>query len=144
MVEFFYYFGRLTWLKIESCERNWDNNHNCVSILSRWKDDDCFSLKITLLMFINSHSVKVLSFAKSALTNSPFYSGPSIFAVLRYLVWEIWFEKSGSRIVVDQKKGWFYAIDLAFFRLEKSGWPEKNIRVCRTTFLHFSRIVVAE
>ena len=52
---------------------------------------------------------------------------------------KIWFEKSGSRIVVDQKKRWFYTMDLAFFRLEKSGWPERKIRVCRTTFL-----VVAE
>ena len=42
------------------------------------------------------------------------------------IVWEIWFEKSGSRIVVDQKKRWFYTIDLAFFRLEKTGWPEKR------------------
>ena len=80
---------------------------------------------------------------------SLFYSAPSIFAVLRNLVWEIWFEKSGSRnlvreiwfeisgsrIVVGQKKRWFHTIDLAFFRLEKSGWPEKKIRVCRTTFL---------
>ena len=50
--------------------------------------------------------------------HSPFYSAPSIFAVLRNLVWEIWFE-----------------VDVAFFRLEKSGWPEKKIWVCRTTFL---------
>ena len=34
---------------------------------------------------------------------------------------EIWFEESGSKIVVDQKKRWFYTIDLAFLRLEKSG-----------------------
>ena len=66
---------------------------------------------------------------------SPFYSAPSIFAVLRNLVWEIWFEKSGSRNLVDQKKRWFCTIDLDFFRLEKIGWPEKKIRVFRTTFL---------
>ena len=54
---------------------------------------------------------------------------------LRNLVGEIWFEKSGSRKVVDQKKRWFYTINPTFFRFEKSGWPEKKIRVCRTTFL---------
>ena len=36
-----------------------------------------------------------------------FYSAPSIFAVCRNLVREIWFEKSGLRKVVDQKKGGF-------------------------------------
>ena len=51
------------------------------------------------------------------------------------MVREIWFEKSGSRKVVDQKKRWFYTINPHFFRLEKSGWPEKKIRVWRTTFL---------
>ena len=51
------------------------------------------------------------------------------------MVREIWFEKSGSRKVVDKKKRWFYTINPPFFRLEKSGWPEKKIRVCRTTFL---------
>ena len=44
----------------------------------------------------------------------------------RNLVQEIWFEKSGSRKVVDQKKKWFYTINPQFFRLEKSGWPEKK------------------
>ena len=34
--------------------------------------------------------------------------------------------------MADQKKRWFYTINPPFFRLEKSGWPEK-IRVCRTT-----------
>ena len=51
------------------------------------------------------------------------------------MVREIWFKKSGSRKVVDQKKRWFYTINPHFFRLEKSGWPEKKIRVWRTTFL---------
>ena len=51
------------------------------------------------------------------------------------MVREIWFEKSGSRKVVDQKKGWFYSINPPFLWFEKSGWPEKKIRVCRTTFL---------
>ena len=32
-----------------------------------------------------------------------FYSAPSIFAVCRNLVWEIWFKKSGSRKVVREK-----------------------------------------
>ena len=42
---------------------------------------------------------------KLSTRHSPFYSATSIFAVLRNLVREIWFEKSGSRKVVDQKKG---------------------------------------
>ena len=84
---------------------------------------------ITLLFFAPTLVPDIL---KMGVTLSPFYSAPSIFAVLRNLVWEIWFKKFGSRIV---KKRWFYSIDLAFFRLEKSGWPEKKIRVCRTSFL---------
>ena len=39
----------------------------------------------------------------------------------RKVVREIWFEKSGSGKVVDQKKRWFYTINPHFFRLEKSG-----------------------
>ena len=53
----------------------------------------------------------------------------------RNVVWEKLFKKSGSRKVVDQKKRWFCNINSHFFRLEKSGWPEKKIRVWRTTFL---------
>ena len=51
------------------------------------------------------------------------------------MVREIWFEKSGLRKVVDQKKRWFYTIIPHFFWFEKSGWPEKKIRLCRTTFV---------
>ena len=47
-------------------------------------------------------------------TLSSFYSATSIFVVLRNLVQEIWFKKSGSRKVVDQKKRWFYTINLPF------------------------------
>ena len=39
----------------------------------------------------------------------------------RKVVPEKWFEKSGSRKVVDQKKRWFYIINPPFFRLENSG-----------------------
>ena len=53
----------------------------------------------------------------------------------RKVVLEIWFEKSDSRKVVDQKKRWFYTINLHFFWFKKSGWPEKKIWVWRTTFL---------
>ena len=62
--------------------------------------------------------------------HSPFYSAPSIFAVFRNLVREIWFKKSGSansdffsgsRKVVNQKNRWDYTINPPFFRLEKSG-----------------------
>ena len=37
--------------------------------------------------------------------------------------------------MVFQKKRWFYTTNPHFFRLEKSGWPEKKIRAWRTTFL---------
>ena len=37
--------------------------------------------------------------------------------------------------MVDHKKRWFYTVNPIFFWFEKSGWPEKKIRVCRTTFL---------
>ena len=30
------------------------------------------------------------------------------------------------RKVVDQTKTWFYTVNPPFFRLEKSGWPEKK------------------
>ena len=56
------------------------------------------------------------------------------------MVREKWFEKSGSRNLVREKwltrkKRWFYTINPPFSRLEKSGRPEKKIRVFRTTFL---------
>ena len=69
------------------------------------------------------------------MSQSPFYSAPSIFAVLKNLVGKIWFEKSGSRKVVFQKKGGFILWIYLFLWFEKSGWPEKNIWFCRTTFL---------
>ena len=51
----------------------------------------------------------------------PSPSGPFILQPLFQKVVEKWFEKSGSRKVVDQKKRWFYTINPHFFRLEKSG-----------------------
>ena len=56
---------------------------------------------------------------------SPFYSAPLIFAVLRNLVREIWFEKSGSRKVVDQKKN-----------------PSLQNHFSRTTFIHLLLVAV--
>ena len=58
---------------------------------------------------------------------------------------EIWFEKYGSRKMVDQKKRWFYTINPHFFRFKESGWPEKknpslHNHFSRTTFLHFSTL----
>ena len=48
--------------------------------------------------------MKFLGLVSGLLNWEPsFYSGPSIFAVLRNLVQEIWFEKSGSRKVVREK-----------------------------------------
>ena len=84
----------------------------------------------------------------NSVNQAPFYSAPSIFAVLRNLVQEIWFEKSGSRNlvreiwfkksgsrkVVDQKKRWFYTINLPFFWFEKSGWPEKKSEFAKPLF----------
>ena len=77
------------------------------------------------------HTLK-FSFIK---TQGTFYSAPSILAVFRNVVREMWFEKSGSRKVVlqtwiffsgsrkmvDQKNRWVYTINPPFFRLEKSG-----------------------
>jgi hypothetical protein len=72
----------------------------------------------------------IFVFAKQANKNismqSPFYYAPSIFAVFRNLVREIWFKKSGSansdffsgsRKVVDKKKRWVYTYIHLF-----SGW----------------------
>ena len=56
-----------------------------------------------------------------------FYSAPSIFAVFRNLVREIWVDKSGSRNLV--REIWFEKSASAnsdFFQFEKSGWPEKR------------------
>ena len=83
-------------------------------------------------------------FSLGPIHHTPFYSATSIFAVLRNLLREIWLEKSGSWKVVDQKKRWFYTINLPFFLFEKNGWPEKKIQVCRTTFLERWRKVVRE
>ena len=49
------------------------------------------------------------------------YSATTFLEWCRKVVREIWFKKSGSRKVVDQKKRWFYTINQPFFRLEKSG-----------------------
>ena len=53
------------------------------------------------------------------------------------MVREIWFEKSGSRKVVDQKKRWFYTVNPPFFRLEKSGRPEKKSEFAKPLFYTF-------
>ena len=101
-----------------------------------------FSKPPLFLMFFPRHN-RVETHLKSPTLQSPFYSAPSIFAVFRNLVQEIWFEKSGSansdffsgsRKVVDQKKGglyykstffqvgekWFCKLRF-FFWFEKSG-----------------------
>ena len=69
--------------------------------------------------FINS-----LSFSNSL------YSAPSIFAVFRNLVREIWFEKSGSRIVV-LKTRIFFLVREKWLTRKKGGfikeWPGKMI-----------------
>ena len=67
--------------------------------------------------------------------HSPFYSAPSIIAVLRNLVEEIWLEKSGSRKVVDQKKKVFLYHKSTFFLVGEKWLARKKIWACRTTFL---------
>ena len=49
------------------------------------------------------------------------YSATTFLERCRKVVREIWFENSGSRKVVDQKKRWFYTINSHFFLFEKSG-----------------------
>ena len=94
---------------------------------------------------------------KSGSANLDFFSG------WRKVVLQTWIFFSGSRKVVYQKKRWVYTINPAFFRLEKSGSPNPDFfflvrekwltrkknpslqnHFSRTTFLHFSRKVVAD
>ena len=49
------------------------------------------------------------------------YSATTFLEKCKKVVQEIWFDKNGSRKMVDQKKRWFYTINPHFFRLEKSG-----------------------
>ena len=51
------------------------------------------------------------------------------------MVWEIWFKKSGSRKVADQKKRWIYTINSREISFKKSKRKKKKILVWRTTFL---------
>ena len=75
-----------------------------------------------------------------------FYSAPSIFAVCRNLVREIWFEKSGSRKVVDRNlilvsvadtetRFRSYTNKSTFFLVREKWLTRKKIWVSRTTFL---------
>ena len=68
----------------------------------------------------------------NSVNQAPFYSAPSIFAVLRNLVQETWLEKSVSRNLVREK--WLT-------RKKNLSLPN---HFSRTIFLHFSRKVVAE
>ena len=54
----------------------------------------------------------------------------------RKVVREICFEKSGSRKVVDQKKGGVI-LNPPFFRLDKNGWPEKKSEFVEPLFYTF-------
>ena len=84
---------------------------------------------------------------------SPFYSAPSIFAVFRNLVREIWFEKSGSKNLVRDKwltrkkvvlyyKSSFFQVGEKWLTRKKN--PSLQNHFSRTTFLHFCRKVVAD
>ena len=120
------------------------------------------TISVFVIVFIgNGFSLMEPSFIFTSLMG-PFILQPQFLQFeiwgLRNLVREIWFEKSGSRNLV--REIWF----------EKSGWPEKKMilyhksnffqvrekwltrkknqslqnHFSRTTFLHFSRKVVAE
>ena len=101
-------------------------------------------------------SPKFLPYASQIIMNvmqSPFYSAPSIFAVFRNLVQEIWFKKYGSRNMVrvkwlTRKKGVFIPYIHKKSGSRKVVDQKKNLSLqnhfSRTTFLHFSRKVVAE
>ena len=68
---------------------------------------------IQSILICSTQSMKKNDETDTRAATHPFILCPRFFQLV-----EIWFKKSGSRIVVDQKKMWFYAIDLAFFRLE--------------------------
>ena len=54
------------------------------------------------------------------------------------MVWEKWFEDSGSRKVVDQKKvDLYYKLPYFWFWFEKSGWPEKKSEFAKPLFYTF-------
>ena len=50
------------------------------------------------------------------------------------MVREIWFENSGSRKVVEQKKRGFYSINLPLLWFKKSGWSEKKSEFAEPLF----------
>ena len=66
------------------------------------------------------------------------------FQVLKKWFCKLRFFFCGSRKVVDQEKRWFYTTNPHFFLVREKWLTRKKIRVCRTTFLHFSRKVVAD
>ena len=102
-------------------------------------------------LFTNCYLLKVFKTLLVEIGNgqSPFYSAPSIFAVFRNLVREIWFKKSGSRKVVDQKNSWVYTIHPPFFQVGEKWFCKlgffflKKIRVCKTTFLPPSKSLLS-
>ena len=92
-----------------------------------WKQEKCSSLEPLRGNFYKTgQGVKIAQWTISSAT--------TFLEKCRKVVREIWFEKSGSRKVVDQKKRWFYTINPHFFRLEKSGWPEKKSEFAEPLF----------
>ena len=83
------------------------------------------------------HTLK-FSFIK---TQGTFYSAPSILAVFRNVVREMWFEKSGSRKVVLQTWIFFSGSRIVVDQKENTCLQKHFSRI---TFLHFSRRVVAD
>ena len=65
-----------------------------------WVVGSKLSFLSTLLEFSDYYH---LSYSLLVNNHAPFYSAPSIFTVLRNLVWEIWFEKSGLSNLVREK-----------------------------------------
>ena len=68
-------------------------------------------------------STNMTTKVRKRLTQSPFYSAPSFFAVFRNLVREIRFEKSASSNLVQEK--WFCKLGF-FFWFKKGGRPKKK------------------
>ena len=85
-----------------------------------------------------------VSYNKTLRAQTPSYSAPSIFAVFRNLVWEIWFENSGwpEKKVVLYHRSSFFPVGEKLLTRKKN--PSLQNHFSRTTFPHFSRKVVAD
>ena len=89
----------------------------CYPNLKRIKQKyECLGV---IYVFLGEKKRMVTKDGNELLITHPFILGPQF---LQFL--EIWFEKSGSRNLVQEK--WFCKLGF-FFWFEKSGWPEKQV-----------------